>query len=82
MTAVDVNPNGNENVESDAPDTPKARLVSVTVQLEVVADEGGAMLHPLNIAPVKVRAADWSAFDLQMQLADVQKQLDQGTPLR
>jgi hypothetical protein len=78
-TAVDANPNGTE-VATLLSDCPKARLVSVTVQLNVVADDG-ATLHPLQIAPVNVTAADWPTFMLDAQLADVQRQLDQGAAL-
>lgn len=80
MSAIDVNPNGTETETLPAPKTPKARLVSVTVQLNVVADDG-TMLHPLQIAPVNVAAAEWPTFVLDAQLADVQRQLDQGAAL-
>lgn len=76
MTAIDVNPNGATEVAALS-DPPKARLVSVTVQLNAVADDG-TTLHPLQIAPVNVTAADWPEFVLDGQLADVQRQLDQG----
>jgi hypothetical protein len=83
MSATDVNPNGTETEMSAPDETPralKARLVSVTLQLEIVADDGD-MLHPLNLAPVKVRSAEWPTFTLEAQLADVQRQLDQGASL-
>jgi hypothetical protein len=79
MSAIDVNPNGTDaEALAEAPRALKARLVSVTLQLEVVADDGD-VLHPLNLAPVKVRSAEWPTFDLNAQLADVQRQLDQGS---
>lgn len=82
MSAIDVNPNGTDTeVVLKVPESPKARLVSVTVQLNVVADDGDT-LHPLQIAPVNVTAADWPTFVLDAQLADVQRQLDQGAALR
>jgi hypothetical protein len=77
MSAIDVNPNGTDTERATAPPAPKARLVSVTVQLNVVADDGD-VLHPLQIAPVNVAAAEWPTFLLDGQLADVQRQLDQG----
>lgn len=56
------------------PAVPRARLVSVSVQLNVVADDGET-LHPLQVAPVQVVANDWKHFDLDAQIADIQAQL-------
>lgn len=78
MSAIDVNPNGTDTQKAALPEPPRARLVSVTVQINAVADDGD-VLHPLQIAPVNVAASEWPAFVLEAQLADVQRQLDQGS---
>jgi hypothetical protein len=52
----------------------RARLVSVSVQLHVVADDG-VTLHPIQVAPIQVSAAEWSTFSLEAQIADIQQQL-------
>lgn len=80
MSAIDVNPNGTDTERATMPQSPKARLVSVTVQINAVADDGD-VLHPLQIAPVNVAAGEWPSFVLDAQLADVQRQLDQGSRL-
>jgi hypothetical protein len=79
MTAIDVNEaNPNGAAEAPAPPPPpRARLVTATVQLQIVADDGET-LHPLQIAPIQVAASEWPTFDLNAQVADVQRQLDQG----
>jgi hypothetical protein len=77
MSAIDVNPNGVDTEVPAPPRAPRARLVTATVQLQVVADDG-TTLHPLQIAPIQVAASEWPTFNLDAQLADVQRQLDQG----
>lgn len=67
-------PNG--GAPAEAP-TVRARLVSVTVQLNLVADDG-ATLDPIAVQPIQVRALEWASFRIEDQIADVQRQLDEG----
>lgn len=53
----------------------RARLVGVVLQLEVVADDG-TTLHPIELQPMRVAAADWPGFALEDALAQIQAQLD------
>lgn len=72
--------NGQEEAQADATAAaPRARLVSVTVQLHVVADDG-EVLHPLQVAPIEVVAGNWSSFRVEDQISDVQRQLDERSP--
>jgi hypothetical protein len=52
----------------------RARLVSVTVQLEVVADDGDT-LHPVELQPTRIPAADWPLWHADVALAQIQEQL-------
>jgi hypothetical protein len=82
MSVTEVNPNGAETEEAPhLGSASRARLVSVTVQLQVVADDGST-LHPLQVAPISVSAGDWPTFDVDAQMADVQRQLDQREQLQ
>jgi hypothetical protein len=51
-----------------------ARLVSVTLQLEVVADDGET-LHPIETKPIRIPAGDWPNFRTDVALAQIQEQL-------
>jgi hypothetical protein len=53
----------------------KARLVGITLALEVVADDGDT-LHPLQVQPVRINAADWVKWSLDDALTQIQAQLD------
>lgn len=66
-----------ERPVADAPSAPRVRVVSVTVQLQVVADDGGPYLEPLVVQPITVKATDWAKFDLDTEIADLQRQLDE-----
>jgi hypothetical protein len=56
----------------------RARLVAVSVQLELVTDDGvHDYVTPLPVQPIRVAAADWAAFDVDAQVADVQRQIDE-----
>jgi len=75
--------NGSVRDVLEAPQTPadtrlRARLVGVVVSLEVVADDG-EVLHPIELQPVRVPASEWSGFDVNEALAQVQTQLDGQT---
>lgn len=50
------------------------RLVSVTVQLQVV-DDDGETLTPVPVNPIAVTAAQWATFDLVVVLTDIERQL-------
>jgi hypothetical protein len=52
----------------------RVRLVSVTVQLEVVADDG-EILHPVEVQPFRVAAADWPGWSMDDALAELQGQV-------
>jgi hypothetical protein len=52
----------------------RARLVSVAVQLEVVADDGET-LHPVETQAIRIPISDWSNWDLDVALAQIQEQL-------
>lgn len=53
----------------------RARLVSITVALEVVADDGET-LHLVDTQPVRLPANGWDGFHPSAALAEVQAQLD------
>jgi hypothetical protein len=74
MSAIDVNPNRTDSEVQRAPSPPRVRLVSVAVQLSLVADDG-VNLDPIPVQPIQVRAVDWPMFNLDEQIADVQRQL-------
>lgn len=65
----------------ESPDGPSAkprlwaRLVAVSVQLEVVADDG-TTLHPVGVQPIRVAAADWPKFDLAQKVAEVEREIN------
>jgi hypothetical protein len=52
----------------------RVRLVSVVVQLEVVADDGDT-LHPVETQGVRVPASEWHNWHLDMALAQLQEQI-------
>lgn len=56
---------------------PRVRLIAVTLQLQVVADDGDT-LNPLQVQPITVVAKDWETFSLEAQVADLQRQLDEA----
>lgn len=58
----------------------KARLVSITVALEVVADDGET-LHLVETQPVRLTATGWEHWHPGPLLAQVQEQLD-GTAFK
>lgn len=51
------------------------RLVSVQLALNVVLDNGD-VLEPLSLQPIQVTASAWPTFELEAQLADIQRQVD------
>jgi hypothetical protein len=57
-------------------DEPKmrVRLVSVTVQLEVVADDG-TLLHPIETQPVRVAASAWPEWSVADAVDQIQEQV-------
>jgi hypothetical protein len=55
----------------------RVRLVSVQVELNVVLDDG-TVLEPLRVQPIQVSAANWPGFDLDSELAQLQRQLDEA----
>ncbi len=52
----------------------RVRLVSVTVQLQLVADDG-THLTPVQAPPVTVVAADWDTWDLAAHIAELERQI-------
>lgn len=68
--------NGDEPADV-VPERPRlwARLVAVSVQLEVVADDG-TTLHPVGVQPIRVAAADWPNFDLADKVAEVEREIN------
>lgn len=52
----------------------RVRLVSVAVQLEVVADDGET-LHPIETQAVRVPASEWGNWHLDAALAQLQEQI-------
>jgi hypothetical protein len=76
MAVTEVSANGGDPVAEQSTSL-RARLVSVTVQLNLVTDDG-TNLDPIPVQPIQVRAVDWPQFDLGLQLADVQRQLDES----
>lgn len=71
---------GNSQTPVDVPPEPprmRARLVAVVVSLEVVADDG-VTLHTIELQPIRVPATEWSQFSLDVALAQLQAQLDEG----
>lgn len=59
---------------ADAPAaSARVRLVGVTLQLDVVTDDGET-LTPVQVQPIPVTAAQWPAFDLEAVLAEIQQQ--------
>lgn len=69
--------NGTEPREDATPAKPRlwARLVAVSLQLEVVADDG-TTLHPVGMQPIRVAAADWANFDLAQKVAEVEREIN------
>ena len=55
----------------------RARLVTATVSLQVVADNGET-LTPIRLEPITLTAAQWEGFDMRAALAGIQAQLDQA----
>lgn len=53
----------------------KVRLVSITLQISAVADDGET-LEPLHLKPVTVTAKDWETFSVGELLVTLEKQLD------
>jgi hypothetical protein len=62
-----------DNGTKDRPATRRARLVGLTISLDVVIDDG-ATLTPVQIQPVVVTAAQWPTFDMAAVLAEVEAQ--------
>jgi hypothetical protein len=63
-----------------APAPPRVRLVGVTLQLDVVTDDGET-LTPVRVQPIPVTAAQWPTFDLGPVLAEIEAQaIAQGEP--
>jgi hypothetical protein len=56
--------------------TPKlrVRLVSITVQVEAVADDG-TTLHPIETQPVRIPISAWSSWHPDLALAELQSRL-------
>jgi hypothetical protein len=52
----------------------KARLVSVTVALEVVADDGET-LHPVETQPMRFSASEWPAFHVDLAMTQIQESM-------
>ena len=52
----------------------KARLVAVTVLLEVVADDGD-QLHPVETQPLRFSASEWPAFHVELAMAQIQESM-------
>jgi hypothetical protein len=67
---LDVDETGN----GPGPRRLRVRLVSVTVQLEVVADDGDT-LHPIETQPVRIPASDWPNYHTDIALAQLQEQI-------
>lgn len=63
--------------ETDAPERPrlKARLVSITVALEIVADDG-EHLHLIDTQPLRLAANGWATFHPEAALAEVEEQIN------
>lgn len=57
---------------------PRVRLVSVVVQLNLVADDGN-VLEPLNVQPIQVPAKEWPNWDVARVIAEAQNQLAAAT---
>lgn len=76
LAVSEATPNGN-GVREDEPTKPRlwARLVAVSVQLELVADDG-TTLHPIGVQPIRVAAADWEGFDLAQKIAEVEHEIN------
>lgn len=53
----------------------RVRLVSVTVALDVVADDG-EILHPIPTQPIRIAASEWRAFSLDVVLGQLQAQIE------
>lgn len=66
--------NGHDMIE--APARLRLRPISVTVQLEVVADDG-ENLHPVETQAVRIAASEWPNWHLDVALAQLQGQLRQ-----
>lgn len=56
-----------------------ARLVTVEIHLDVVADDG-VTLWPVQVPPRRINAADWPAFDLDRVLAQITAELRGSAP--
>lgn len=51
----------------------RIRLVAVTVQLNVVSDDGD-ILTPLGVEPIQLTAAQWSEWQLDAVIAEIDRQ--------
>jgi hypothetical protein len=70
-TKPDTKPTGNGSTA--ATPTPRLRLVGVTLQLDVVTDDGET-LTPVRVQPIPVTAAQWPTFSLDAVLAEIEGQ--------
>jgi hypothetical protein len=65
---------------ADAPASPRVRLVGVTLQLDVVTDDGET-LTPVRVQPIPITAAQWPNFSLDEVLAEIEQQaITQSAP--
>lgn len=53
---------------------PRTRLVAVTVQLDVVTDDGDT-LTPVGVQPIRLTAAEWHQWSLDATVAEIDRQL-------
>ncbi len=76
MPVAELHANG-ENPVAEALPNQRVRLVAVTLQLQVVVDDG-TVLEPLQVQPITITAREWENFDLGAQVGDLQRQLNEA----
>jgi hypothetical protein len=78
MTTTTTKPTGNGSKSTATP--PRLRLVGVTLQLDVVTDDGET-LTPVRVQPIPITAAQWPTFSLDEVLAEIEQQaITQSAP--
>lgn len=75
MPVAEAHANGDAPPVETFPPARRARMISATIEFNVVADDGD-LLTPIPIQPITVLYTDWSTFSPDAVLAEVQARLD------
>lgn len=73
MTTTTKTPKPTTNGAEGPSSAARVRLIGLTVNLDVVTDDGET-LTPVRVQPIAVTAAQWPSFDLRAVLADIERQ--------